>query len=175
MLPLIKVMKTFPLALRLALLLTSLCFLSLPASAKDLYGRLGLGYNAQFSDTEQQNGVPAISLKYGIAPRIMIELVGGFYSGPNGSGVAALKYMQTIHSESYANFYYLLGGGFVSANHNSGGEFLGGFGTEFFIPGVDSVGFSFETGVSMENVTSGAYVLKTFGLSFINVGMHFYF
>ena len=148
---------------------------STPASAKELVGRMGLGYNAQFSQTEQQNGVPAISIKYGIAPREMIEIIGGFYSGANGSGVAALQFMQTIHSESYANFYFLLGGGFVSANQRSGGEFLTGFGTEFFIPGVDSVGLSFETGLSMENVTSGTFVLKTFGLSFLNVGMHFYF
>jgi hypothetical protein len=147
------------------------------AQAKELYGRTGLGYNAQFSQTTATNGVAAISLKYGIAPRTMIEIIAGFYSGNDGSGVAALKFMRTIHSESYANFYFLLGAGLVSANHRSGQEFLGGLGTEFFIPGVDSVGISFEAGLSAENLTAASetFVLKTFGVSFLNAGMHFYF
>ena len=147
------------------------------AEAKSLFGRIGLGYNAQFANTELTHGVPGISVKYGISPRSQLEIVGGVYSGSEGSGVAALKYMQTIHPESYANFYFLLGAGLISANHKSGTEFLGGLGTEFFIPGVDNVGISFETGVSVENLTSvtGSFVLKTFGVSFINAGMHFYF
>lgn len=145
--------------------------------AKELVGRVGLGYNAQFANTNLTNGVPAISIKYGMAPRAMIEAIGGFYSGSDGSGVAALKYMQTIHAESYANFYFLLGGGYVTAGHRSGTEFIGGLGTEFFIPGVDSVGLSFEAGMSLESLTStsGAFVLKTFGISFVHAGMHFYF
>lgn len=145
--------------------------------AKELVGRVGLGYNAQFANTSMTNGVPAISVKYGIAPRAMIEAVGGFYSGSSGSGVAALKYLQTIHAENYANFYFLLGGGYVSANSRSGTEWLGGLGGEFFIPGVDSVGLSFEAGMSLENLTSssGSFVLKTLGISFIHAGMHFYF
>ncbi len=145
------------------------------ANAKELVGRTGLGYNAQFANTLQTNGVPAISLKYGLAPRAMIQVIAGFYSGSNGSGVAALKYMRTLHSENYANFYFLVGGGLVSANRKSGSEFLGGFGAEFFIPGLDSIGISFETGASVENLTSTSYVIKTFGISFVHAGMHFYF
>ena len=155
----------------------SLGFSAQNAQAKELFGRLGIGYNAQFANTSLTNGVPAVSLKYGIAPRAAVELVGGFYSGSDGSGIFGLKYMQTIRAESYANFYGLGGVGLVSADHRSGTEFLGGFGAEFFIPGVDSVGISFETGVSAENLSalSGSYVLKTFGVSFINAGMHYYF
>ena len=145
------------------------------AVAKDLTGRTGLGYNAQFSQTGQTNGVPAISIKYGFAPKSMVELIAGFYSGGEGTSVAALKYMRTIHSESFTNFYFLMGGGLLSANHKNGNEFLAGLGAEFFIPGVDSVGLSFETGVSAENITSASYILKTFGVSFIHAGMHFYF
>jgi hypothetical protein len=143
--------------------------------AKELVGRMGLGYNAQFSSTQLTNGAPAISIKYGMAPRSMVEVVGGFYSGSNGSGVAALKYMYTLHPESYANFYFLLGGGFVSANARSGTEWISGLGAEFFIPGVDSVGISFEAGMSLENITSSSFVVKTFGVSFVQAGMHFYF
>jgi hypothetical protein len=152
--------------------------LSAPASeAKDLFGRMGLGYNAQFANTSQTNGVPALSLKYGLTPHAMLEVVAGFYSGNDGSGVFALKYMQNLRSLSYANFYFLAGAGLVSADHRSGDEFLGGFGCEFFIPGVDAVGISFEAGLSAEDLSSasGSYVLKTFGVSFINAGMHYYF
>lgn len=153
-----------------------LVMLGSTAHSKELFGRIGLGYNAQFAQTSSQNGVPGISIKYGLNPRTMIEAIGGFYSGTGGTGVAALKFMQTMHSESYLNFYFLFGGGLVSNTSKSGVEFLGGFGTEFFIPGVDSVGISFEGGLDFENLTStsGSLVLKTFGASFINAGMHFY-
>ena len=152
--------------------------ISIPNSdGKELFGKIGVGYNAEFTNSALTNGVPAISIKYGIAPRAMIEVVGGFYSGSEGSGVLGVKYMETIHSESYANFYFLIGGAAVEANRKSGSEFLGGLGSEFFIPGVDSVGISFELGMAAENLSaaSGNFVLKTFGASFINAGMHYYF
>lgn len=154
-----------------------LVFLSSTAHSKELFGRIGLGYNAQFGQASVTNSVPGISMKYGINPHTMIEIIGGFYSGSGGTGVAALKFMQTMHSESYVNFYYLFGGGFVSAAARSGTEWLGGFGAEFFIPGMDSVGISFEAGLDFENVSSasGTMILKTFGASFLNAGMHFYF
>lgn len=145
------------------------------AHARDMHGRMGLGYNGQFASTQQTNGVPAISIRYGLTSRMQVEVIGGFYSGINGTGVAALKFMQTIHPETYMNFYWLAAGGYVGAGGKSGTEWLGGLGTEFFIPGIESVGFAFETGLSYENLTSSSFVLKTFGLSFINVGMHFYF
>ena len=150
---------------------------SVSTEAKELLGRVGLGYNAQFANTSMVNGSPGVSMKYGIAPRAAIEVIAGFYSGKNGTGVAALKYMQTIHPESYANFYFLTGGGYVYAQGRNGVELLGGLGSEFFIPGVDNVGISFEAGMSAESLSSssGSFVLKTFGVSFLNAGMHYYF
>jgi len=169
-------MKQFAQA-RCRFALLALLLLPSPLYAKELLGRVGLGYNAQFANTSQTNGTPGISLKYGLAPRSAIELIAGFYSGSQGSGVFAGKYMQTIHAESYANFYFLTGLGYVYANQKNGIEILGGLGSEFFIPGVDNVGISFEAGMSAESLTSasGSLVLKTFGVSFLNAGMHFYF
>lgn len=161
----------------LVLTLAFACFsLQSTAHSKELFGRIGLGYNAQFAQMNAINTAPGLSIKYGLNPRTMIEAIGGYYSGTGGSGVAALKFMQTLHSESYMNFYFVFGGGLVSVPTKSGVEFLGGFGTEFFIPGVDSVGITFEAGLDFENVTSssGSLILKTFGASFINAGMHFY-
>ena len=157
--------------------LISLMIPAVPAEARDLLGRMGLGYNSQFGHTSSVDGSPGISLKYGLAPKAAIELVAGFYSGANGSGVAAAKYLKTVHSDNYANFYFLLGAGYVYTRSKNGAEFLGGLGSEFFIPGVDNLGISFEAGMSAESYSSslGSFVLKTFGVSFLNAGMHYYF
>ena len=48
------------------------------------------------------------------------------------------------------------------------------FGVEAFIPGIESLGFSMETGASFNNL-SGSYAVQTMGVSFLNAGMHFYF
>jgi hypothetical protein len=163
--------------MRRILLMVLLLLTGSTAESRDLFGRLGLGYNAQFAQTGTAGGSPGISLKYGFNPHTALELIGGFYSGTGGNSVAALKVMQTMHSESYLNFYFLLGGGLVSTASTSGTEFLGGFGSEFFIPGIENLGISFEAGVDIENhtSTSGSFILKSFGASFLNAGMHFYF
>jgi hypothetical protein len=147
------------------------------AESRELFGRTGLGYNAQFGQIGTSTGSPGISFKYGFNPKTVLQVIGGFYSGSGGNSVAALKILQTVHSESYVNFYFLVGGGLVSSASTSGTEFMGGIGSEFFIPGIESVGISFEAGVDLENhsSTSGSFILKSFGASFLNAGMHFYF
>lgn len=163
--------------MRRILLVLALVLSGSAAESRDLFGRVGLGYNAQFGQTGTTTGSPGISLKYGFNPKTALEVIGGFYSGSGGNSVAALKLMQTMHSESYVNFYFLLGAGLVSTPSTSGTELLGGFGSEFFIPGMESVGISFEAGLDLENHTSssGSFILKSFGASFLNAGMHFYF
>lgn len=151
-------------------------FTSSPVEAKELHGRMGLGYNAQFAQSVNSSaGVPGLSLKYGLARRLALQIVGGYYSGSNGYGVATAVLENTIFSEPNLNFYWLVGGGWVESGPRSGTEWIGGLGTEFFIPGVESIGISFEAGVSLENVSSSSFVLKTFGVSFLHAGMHFYF
>jgi hypothetical protein len=144
------------------------------ASARDLQGRLGLGYNAQFANTTQANGVPGVSLKYGFTRDIAMEGVVALNTASPGNSATALKFFKNLFFETNLNFYFMLGGGLVSANNISGGQFLGGFGVEAFIPGLESLGFSMETGASFDNL-SGSFALKTLGVSFLNAGMHFYF
>jgi hypothetical protein len=158
-------------------LVVGMLCLSGTAHSRELLGKAGLGYNAQFSNADRNSGTPAISLKYGFAPKTAVELVAGFYSGSGGNGVVALKYMKTLRSENYVNFYLPLGLGYLTSRGSSGIEVLGGLGAEFFFPGVDSVGLSFEAGLSGESISSGngGFVLKTFGASFLNAGMHYYF
>jgi hypothetical protein len=161
---------------RLLTLVTFLAALS-PATvwAKDQHGKLGLGYNAQFANATATGGVPAVSLKYGITRDIAAEgLVGVATSTPSNS-VVGIKFFKNLFYETNLNFYFMLGGGILSANNRSGGEFLGGFGAEFFIPGIESLGFSVETGGTLENISTGTFILKTMGISFLEAGIHFYF
>ncbi|MGE0615071.1 MAG: hypothetical protein AB7P04_05495 [Bacteriovoracia bacterium] len=144
------------------------------SEARDMHGRLGLGYNSQFSNSLVDGGVPGISLKYGLTRDIAAALiVGGKTSNPLNS-VTAIKFFKNLFFETNLNFYFMLAGGIVSAGSGASAEFLGGMGAEFFIPGVESLGFSVETGVSFSNAT-GSFQLKTIGVSFLHAGIHFYF
>lgn len=159
------------------LLALALAVLTAPwAEARDMQGRLGLGYNAEFADYYQSNGVPAISLKYGITRDIATEAVFGVSTRTPRNSVLGLKFFKNIFYETDLNFYFMVGGATVSAENNTGAEFLGGFGVEAFIPGLESLGFAMETGASMDNLSSsGSFALKTLGVSFLNAGIHFYF
>jgi hypothetical protein len=144
------------------------------AWAKDMHGRLGVGYNAQFANVSQTNGVPGISLKYGLTRDIAAAGIVGASTGTPTNFVAAVKFFKNIFYETNLNFYFMLGAGLVTANQKTGADFLGGLGAEFFIPGIESLGFSVETGGSLSNIT-GSFILRTMGVSFLNAGIHFYF
>lgn len=168
----LPIWRRFSLALSICLL--GALFDPQVSLAKDLQGRFGLGYNAQFANFDTPGGVPGVSVKYGLTRDIGTELVVGMTTGTPSNSVSALKFFKTLFFETNLNFYFMLGGGILTGNSRSGAEFLGGFGTEFFIPGIESLGFSMETGLSLDNL-GGSFVLKTMGISFLNAGMHFYF
>jgi hypothetical protein len=145
------------------------------ASARDLQGRLGLGYNAQFANYRESGGtVPAIAAKYAVTKDIAFEGVLGFATTKPANSVIGMKFFKNLFFENNLNFYSMLAGGIVAANGNSGFDFQGGFGSEFFIPGLESVGLSFELGVELTNIT-GSMVFRTVGASFLHAGMRFYF
>ena len=165
-------MPTFALGIVLALCAAlSTCPL---AHARDLTGRLGLGYNSEFANFSQPNGVPGISVKYGISRDIGVEGVLGVNTASPTNDVVGLKFFKNIFYETNLNFYFMAGGGIVNGNSQTGLEILSGFGVEFFFPGLESLGFSMETGGEIDNLT-GSYNLKTLGVSFLNAGIHFYF
>lgn len=145
-----------------------------PAQAKELQGRLGLGYNSQFANSTSADRVPGISFKYGLTRDIAVAGILGISTGSPSNTVTGIKFFKNLFYETNLNFYFLLGAALLNANSRSGAEFLGGFGAEFFIPGIESLGFSVETGGSFSNI-SGSFVLKTMGVSFLDAGIHFYF
>lgn len=158
----------------LAVLTTILVLTCSSADARDMQGRLGLGYNSQFANASAAGGVPAVSLKYGLTRDIAAQGIVGVATSNPGNSAFGVKFFKNLFFETSLNFYFMLGGGIISANNRSGAEFMGGFGAEFFIPGVESLGFSVETGADFNNIT-GTFVLRTMGVSFLNAGIHFYF
>ncbi len=169
---------------RAAFALAVFSILSLSAAsvshAKDLHGRFGVGYNGQFSNKEATRGVPGVSIKYGFTRDLGASLVFGINSASPVNSVTALKFFQNIFAETNMNFYFTLGGGILSTADSTGlasatsTEFLTALGAEFFIPGLESLGFTIESGVKFTNVT-GTFALKTMGMSFLDAGVHFYF
>lgn len=144
------------------------------AFARDMQGRLGLGFNRQWANFEYANRVPAVSIKYGLTRDIAFEGVAGVSTASPTNSVAGIKLFKNLFFEQNLNFYFMLGGGLLRANNVSGAEFMAGFGAEFFIPGIESLGFSVETGGTLDNL-SGSFALKTLGVSFLDAGIHFYF
>lgn len=151
------------------------CALSpLSAPARDLQGRLGLGYNAQFANQRASSGVPGVGLKYAMTKDLAIEGVIGAESGSNSQTTFGAKLFKNIFYENNLNFYSFFAGGALKSSGLTGYDLQGGFGAEFFIPGIDSVGVSFEVGGEATNI-SGSTVIRTLGLTFLQSGMRFYF
>jgi len=158
-------------------ILCAASFLSLcvpNAQARDLQGRLGLGYNSEFANFERTNGTPGVSLKYGFTRDLATELIVGMNTASPSNSVTAIKGFKNLFYETNLNFYFMLGGGLLTAESRAGFEMLGGMGSEFFIPGLESLGFAMEIGGSLNNI-GGSFALKTIGVSFLNAGIHFYF
>lgn len=159
--------------MRLALVLLA-ALLPAGATARDMQGRLGLGYNAEFANFSISGGVPGVSLKYGLTRDIAAEGIIGVATSNPGNSVTAVKFFKNLFFETSLNFYFMLGAGILSGGGRSGAEFLGGFGAELFIPGIESLGLAVEAGASLDNL-GGSFVLKTLGVSFLHAGIHFYF
>jgi len=148
--------------------------LSSPAFSKETQGRLGLGYNSEFGNASNASNIPAVSIKYALTRDLAASLVAGVVGSSSMSSVIAVKGYKNLFLEKNLNFYFTFGLGIVNAEGSRGTEVITGFGSEFFFPGLESLGFSFETGVSFNNL-SGSFKIRTIGMSFLNAGIHFYF
>jgi hypothetical protein len=149
-------------------------FVMHPVEARELTGRLGLGYNAQLANTSASGGVPGVAVKYAFSRDIAIEAIAAASTGSPTNSAFGAKFFKNLFLETNLNFYFMLGGALVTGGGSSGSQFLSGFGTEFFLPGLESLGWSMEVGGSFDNL-SGSFALKTLGVSFLNAGMRFYF
>lgn len=145
------------------------------AHAKDLTSRLGIGYKNQFSAE-----LPSIAAQYYPAADIGLSASLGVDTQDNDSKFGFMvRLYKIVFMEDNLNFYMGTGAGLLSTEtaagqNESGFELAGYAGCEFFFSGLESLGFSFETGAAITSVSSGVR-FRTFGDSPIRAGMMFYF
>lgn len=150
-------------------------FLISTANAGSLIGRLGLGYSNHL-----ESEMPTLSLKL---QRNRSTALGGNFgldSSSEGTFYAfGFKFYRYIYEEPQLNFYSALGLNIFTYNNEEkdkteqGNQVDGTFGTEFSFQGIESVGFSFEFGMSFSKYQGESH-LKTVGNSMIKSAVHFY-
>lgn len=144
------------------------------AYAKDLSNRLGVGYKDQFS-----NQVPGIAVQYYPSREFGLAAVLGLDTQKDNSKFGLmLKAMRVVFEENNLNFYMGGGAGLLSqetaGKNDSGFELIGFVGAEFFLAGLENLGFSFETGVGITSISSQTR-FRTIGDSPVKAGVTFYF
>lgn len=151
------------------------CILPCLAFGADLRGRLGIGATNQLA-----NGLPALSLKIQQSKTFALGGLLGFRSNQDntiyGTGI---KFYRIIFDEPQLNFY--LAGLFAHQSYLDGDKVKTGYqadgtlGSEFHFAGLESIGFSFEFGISARNTDPGpGNSIQTLGDHLIRAGVHFY-
>jgi len=155
----------------LSLLFLLLC--STSVFAIDNVGRLGVGMTNQLI-----NGIPAFSMRIQRSPTFAMGAMGGIRFGGNDNAYGAgLKFYRIIFDEPNLNFFMAGMGAIVNEEINgtseTGFQVDGTFGSEFFFRGLESIGFSFEFGLSVNKLGNDT-IFETTASNFIVAGVHFY-
>lgn len=154
-----------------SLLLTLLC-LGHESFAFDKMNRLGIGMSNQL-----KNDFPALSFKMQKNRSFAFGGLMGVSTDKNSGGYGiGMKVYRNIFDEPQLNFY-LAGMGAILGNkinqsNYSGFQFDLSLGSEFHFSGLNSIGFSFEFGVSASKTKD--FVFQTLGNNFIVSAVHFY-
>ena len=144
------------------------------AFGKELGSRLGVGYRNSLVTFN----LPSIAAFY--YPNNETGVLGslGIDTEDNSSKFALLGGVRRIiFKEESMNFF--MGGNVamvsneVAGSKDSGFEIAALVGAEFFLHGLESLGFNFETGAGISNVKKVRF--KTLGDSFVQAGIAFYF
>ncbi len=156
-------------------LLAATLLLAPSAHAKDLRNRAGLGFNNQLGT------YPALSFRYGLPmpdPVInaQVELLAGFNTDGDDLTVdgacAGARLLYGIVAEDNMNAYAAAGVGWVSANDTGNLRLQPGLGVQFFLFGLENLGFSAEWGLSFDLGTDARAASFT---SAPGAGLHYYF
>ncbi|MFN8370598.1 MAG: hypothetical protein U0T83_08255 [Bacteriovoracaceae bacterium] len=155
------------------IILLLLLVISFNLQARNLSGRLGIGMTNHF-----HNDIPCISLKLQRSKSYALGLeVGTKFSDTDGGYATGLKFYRIIFDEPQLNFYGALMGAMLSQKtagvSKSGYQFDGTLGTEFHFAGLESLGFSFEFGLSINKLGEKS-AIETVGDSMIVGAVHFY-
>lgn len=159
------------------LILVLLVISSNLAFSADLRGRMGIGATNQLA-----NEIPAISFKVQKSKTFALGGLVGFKSDQDNTLYGAgIKFYRIIFDEPQLNFY--LAGLFATETYldeekddvKSGFQIDGTMGTEFHFSGLESIGFSFEFGLSARNVDAKRGTsFETLGDQFLKAAVHFY-
>jgi hypothetical protein len=143
------------------------------ASAKELSNRLGVGYvkNSTLS-------LPSAAAVY--YPTSTFAVVGslGIDSANNNSSFAAVGGLRKIiFREDNMNFFMGANLGLLSSSttntSSSGFDLQAIVGGEFFLAGLENLGFNFDTGIAVSSINSTRF--HTLGDNFVDGGVIFYF
>ena len=147
---------------------------AIPTYAMNLMGRLGVGMSEHSASGQQ-----SISIKL---QRSRSTALGGYFgfnsvAGKSNYNVGAKLY-RIIYDEPALNFYSMAALGLFTMQNESddtqsGYEFATGFGTEFVLQGIESLGFSFEFGLGYNNA-NGDTNFGTHGHNILKAAIHFY-
>ena len=154
--------------------LTAICFLFIASGAQALEktGRLGVGMSNQL-----KNDFPSLSFKVQKTKSFAYGGLAGISTAEDDGGFGVgLKLYRNIFDEPQLNFY-LSGMGAILSNKIAGISYSGfqfdlSLGSEFHFSGLNSLGFSFEFGVSANKKKD--FVFETLGSHFVVAGIHFY-
>jgi hypothetical protein len=149
------------------------------AGAVDLTNRLGLGFSQQMGAVD----IPMITAHYYPNQRFAISAALGVDTKKDDSKFGALvKLRRMIFMENQMNFYMGAASGFSSHEelegtvyeNKSNFEFSAILGGEFFFTGLDSLAFTFETGIGIITGDGGSR-FRTVGDNIMSAGIIFYF
>jgi hypothetical protein len=158
-------------------ILPLLIILTLPTQvwARSYVDHFGVGVTTQL-----ENQIPSISIKDYISDSFAWGLAGNFNTDDKigGWGISG-KVFKNFFAEPNLFFFAAFMFGILNSKKykDVGGNTTGiqadlTIGSEFFIPGVESLGLSFETGLSIN--TLNEFTFKTTGHSFVTAAVHFY-
>jgi hypothetical protein len=160
------------------LLVVSVLFVAVTGWSKELSNRLGVGYADQFSEN-----LPSMAIRYFPDPKLGVGAALGVDTKENEAKFGFMvKLYRLIFVEDNMNFYMGTGAGLISIEEttttstesDSGFELSGFCGAEFFLTGLENLGFSFEAGVGVTSIRSEVR-FRTIGDSPIRAGLTFYF
>lgn len=142
------------------------------AHALEKTNRLGVGMTNQL-----KNDFPALSFKIQKSRSFAFGgMAGVSTSDSNGGAGAGIKLYRNIFDEPQLNFYFAGMGALISnkidGKNYSGFQFDLSLGSEFHFTGLNSIGFSFEFGLSANKKKD--FVFETLGNHFVVSGIHFY-
>lgn len=158
-------------SITLAFYLFTLLFSSAYAYSDERKGRLGIGFSNQL-----KIDVPALSVKIHQGKSFALGGLFGINTGDEGGYGAGLKMYNLIYDEPQLNFYLSFLGALLSDKTNgasdNGFQTDLTFGSEFSFSGLESIGFSFEFGVSINKIRE--VEVETTANHFVTAGVHFY-